>query len=215
MQTVTFQILTGVEQGRVLELSIPVTIGREEENSLRLSDERVSRYHVKIQEDQGRVILVDLDSTNGTRVNGLPVQMRILYPGDMIAIGRSVLVYGSPNEIPLHSLSNPNMDHSTQSAAISEDDLSVLQTAQTADEYFPHGPPELPTNMRPLQSAQLSDVLTYLHERLAQFIESATEKGEVAEDRSMILPQPQWQRVLQLELTIARYLKTLGNPGED
>ena len=45
MKNVTFQVLEGVDKGRVFrELPIPVTIGREEGNLLRLNDERISRF---------------------------------------------------------------------------------------------------------------------------------------------------------------------------
>src|SRR5579871_731724 len=97
---ITIQVLEGFERGRVYEdLPTPVTIGREEDNTIQLNDERVSRFHVKIQEDNGRVILTDLESTNGTRINGHPVQMRVLQFGDQLSIGRSILVYGSAGEI--------------------------------------------------------------------------------------------------------------------
>jgi hypothetical protein len=43
----------------------------------RLSAERVSRFHAKVQFDNGEVILTDLESTNGTRVNGNVVQIRM------------------------------------------------------------------------------------------------------------------------------------------
>src|SRR5436305_9069488 len=100
MQTVTFQVLEGVDKGRIYrDLPIPVTIGREEGNLLRLNDERVSRFHAKIQFDNGDVILTDLDSTNGTRINGNPVQIRRLKPGDRVGLGRSVLIFGSNEEI--------------------------------------------------------------------------------------------------------------------
>src|SRR5277367_2589985 len=97
---VTFQVLEGIDKGRVFrELPIPVTIGREEGNLLRLNDERVSRFHAKIQHDNGDVILTDLESTNGTRVNGNTVQIRRLRPGDRVCVGRSVLLFGSNEEI--------------------------------------------------------------------------------------------------------------------
>src|SRR5215813_1001256 len=100
MKNVTFQVLEGIDKGRVFrDLSVPVTIGREEGNMLRLNDERVSRFHAKVQLDGGDVILTDLDSTNGTRVNGSPVQIRRLKPGDQVAMGRSVLLFGSHAEI--------------------------------------------------------------------------------------------------------------------
>src|SRR5579872_1731725 len=100
MARITIQVLEGFERGRVFgDLATPITIGREEDSTIQLNDERVSRFHVKIQEDAGRVILTDLDSTNGTRINGHPVQMRVLQFGDQMSIGRSLLLYGSPEEI--------------------------------------------------------------------------------------------------------------------
>src|SRR5206468_11979859 len=100
MRNVTFLVLEGVDKGRVFrDLMIPVTIGREEGNALRLNDERVSRYHAKVQTEDGDVILTDLDSTNGTRVNGTAIQIRRLRPGDQVSIGRTMLLFGTMEEI--------------------------------------------------------------------------------------------------------------------
>src|SRR5213593_1051984 len=100
MAKITFQVLEGVDRGRVYrELPTPVTIGREEGNLLRLNDERVSRYHAKVQCDNNEIILTDLESTNGTRVNGTVVQIRRLRPGDRVGVGRSLLLFGSDEEI--------------------------------------------------------------------------------------------------------------------
>src|SRR5437588_102046 len=100
MAGVTFQVLEGIDKGRIFrELPTPVTIGREEGNLLRLNDERVSRFHAKVQIDNSDVILTDLESTNGTRVNGTVVQIRRLRHGDRVAIGRSLLLFGSNEEI--------------------------------------------------------------------------------------------------------------------
>src|SRR2546427_11416265 len=98
--SVTFQVLEGTDRGRVnRELAIPVSIGREEGNSLRLNDERVSRFHAKVQLDGDDYILTDLESTNGTRVNGTSVQIRRLRIGDRVGVGRSLLLFGSNDEI--------------------------------------------------------------------------------------------------------------------
>src|SRR5438105_2564993 len=100
MRTVTFLVLEGVDKGRVYrDVPVPVTIGREEGNVLRLNDERVSRYHAKVQAEDGDIILTDLDSTNGTRVNGAAVQIRRLRPGDQLSIGRTMLLFGTMEEI--------------------------------------------------------------------------------------------------------------------
>src|SRR5437764_575259 len=79
MPVVTFQVVEGVDRGRVfrdLPTTPAVTIGREEGNVVRLNDERVSRFHAKVQADSGEIILTDLESTNGTRVNGNVIQIR-------------------------------------------------------------------------------------------------------------------------------------------
>ena len=100
MADVTLRVLDGADRGRVYEhLPTPVTIGREEGNVVQLNDERISRYHIKIQEDGGKLVLTDLESTNGTRVNGEDVQLRILHFGDVIAVGRSVLLFGTKDQI--------------------------------------------------------------------------------------------------------------------
>src|SRR4029077_1332108 len=97
---VTFQVLEGIDKGRVFrELPTPLTIGREEGNILRLNDERVSRFHAKVQIDSDDFILTDLESTNGTRVNGHVVQIRRLRFGDRVSVGRSLLLFGSDDEI--------------------------------------------------------------------------------------------------------------------
>ncbi len=100
MADVTLRVLDGADRGRVYEnLPTPVTIGREEGNTVQLNDERISRFHIKIQEDQGKLVLTDLESTNGTRVNGEDVQLRLLRFGDVISVGRSVLLYGTKDQI--------------------------------------------------------------------------------------------------------------------
>src|SRR5204863_9552311 len=102
MPPVTFQILEGIDKGRIFrDLPTPVTIGREEGNLLRLNDERVSRFHAKIQFDNDDVILTDLDSTNGTRLNGNPIQIRRLRAGDRVGVGRTIMVFGSTAEIAM------------------------------------------------------------------------------------------------------------------
>src|SRR5438874_4113062 len=125
MRTVTFLVLEGVDKGRVYrDLPIPVTIGREEGNGLRLNDERVSRYHAKVQMEDGDIILTDLDSTNGTRVNGTAVQIRRLRAGDQVSIGRTLLLYGTMEEIEAR--------RSGRSAPVVENGMQTVQAAELA-----------------------------------------------------------------------------------
>ncbi|MGA2257830.1 MAG: FHA domain-containing protein, partial [Thermoguttaceae bacterium] len=71
MALVTLRVLDGADRGRTFDdIPTPLTVGREEGNPIQLNDERISRFHLKIQEDDGKLVLADLESTNGTKVNG-------------------------------------------------------------------------------------------------------------------------------------------------
>jgi hypothetical protein len=68
-------------------------VGRGQESDFRLPDTGVSRRHLEISSDGHSATLSDLGSTNGTTVNGNPVQTWQLSDGDVIRIGHSTLVY--------------------------------------------------------------------------------------------------------------------------
>jgi len=243
MTEITIQVLEGLERGRVFEsLETPVTIGREDDNSIQLNDERVSRFHSKIQEDGDRVILTDLDSTNGTRVNGRPVQLRVLRPGDQIAIGRCLLIFGSPAQIAefLGTAGPLRQQDTTPGVTLNlplqaDDDLELI-------EFFPGGPPELPGQLTPLQQAQLSDMVSFIHDRIGSILHAAvsvtpadafkqleqpgveeavdglpaepveTESGTVGEE--MVVAVETWQRLLALEMELAVYLRSIAEPSQ-
>ena len=100
MSKYTLRVVQGADRGRVFaELNAPISIGREEGNSIQLNDERVSRYHCKILIDNDHLVLTDLDSTNGTKVNGQTCQLKILRFGDLILLGRSILLFGDQHQI--------------------------------------------------------------------------------------------------------------------
>jgi hypothetical protein len=69
-----------------------LTIGRAEKNGLVLADGRASRQHARLTARDGLLILADLDSTNGTRVNGQPIRELAVGAGDQILIGDSTLI---------------------------------------------------------------------------------------------------------------------------
>ena len=76
-----------------------IAIGRHAANEIVVNDTRASRSHcvVELLEDGGFQVR-DLQSANGTRVNGGPVSAVILSPGDIISIGQVTLTYLVDNE---------------------------------------------------------------------------------------------------------------------
>ncbi len=237
MANVTFQVLEGVDKGRIFrDLPVPVTIGREEGNILRLNDERVSRFHAKVQQDDGDFILTDLESTNGTRVNGNVVQIRRLRYGDRVTVGRSLLLFGSTEQIaarmanlqanvkPLlggtlgksggeegpatvqaHSLGS-QVDENV------EFDLNVKDEVTVADGnlYIGNHPlPPLPQKLSPAQAARVAEIVDFLHQHLTR----ATENIEANDEGTHVsLGYADWQRVLAVQMLLARYLRAVTEP---
>src|SRR5271154_2565464 len=63
-----------------------IVVGRKEECDLRLNHKSVSKMHCVIVKTDGLLLLRDLGSTNGTRVNGQRVRRAALLPNDQISI---------------------------------------------------------------------------------------------------------------------------------
>jgi len=227
MTLITLRVLDGPNCGQTFsELPTPLTLGREEGNPVQLNDERISRFHLKIQEDQGQIVLTDLESTNGTRVNGETVQVWNLRPGDVISVGRSVLVFGSRDEMAERlaelrgrdlsggvPLEVDELDESESADSVSlefelalGDDPDALSTVHTLL------PPELPRNLTPAQAAALSELLHYLHISLRGLLRSA--KPHAAGSDRISLSLREWQRLIDLQERIAGYLRAIGEPGE-
>ena len=68
-----------------------VTIGRLPDCTVQLNDPNASRRHAQVRRQGEAYVVVDLGSTNGTKVNGLAVRQHRLAPGDAITIGMSTL----------------------------------------------------------------------------------------------------------------------------
>lgn len=78
------------------------TLGRDAGNGIVLPDGRVSRWHARLEWDGKAWAVIDLDSANGTFVNGGAVERSRLQPGDLVRVGDTVLRYetGAPPPAP-------------------------------------------------------------------------------------------------------------------
>ncbi len=87
-------VLTGEHVGTVFELTLGESmIGRKEGVHVHLTDDGISRRHAKIIRDpDGSAKLVDLDSTNGTYINGRRIHAEGLREGDRIRVGQSAIL---------------------------------------------------------------------------------------------------------------------------
>jgi predicted component of type VI protein secretion system len=81
--------LVPLRGGLPLEITPPILLlGRSEECDVPLEDESVSEVHCVIVQTDGLLLLRDLASRNGTRVNGQRVRRAALLPNDELQIGR-------------------------------------------------------------------------------------------------------------------------------
>lgn len=67
-----------------------ITLGRESGNDIKIQDINASRKHAELRmNQQGLWVINDLNSMNGTRVNGVSIASQPLYPGDIVTIGKT------------------------------------------------------------------------------------------------------------------------------
>jgi pSer/pThr/pTyr-binding forkhead associated (FHA) protein len=70
-----------------------VRIGRLPDCGIQLADSNVSRHHAEIRPSGEGFAVVDLGSTNGTKVNGVRVGERLLRDADEITVGTTKLIF--------------------------------------------------------------------------------------------------------------------------
>jgi pSer/pThr/pTyr-binding forkhead associated (FHA) protein len=216
MCRLTLRIVQGADRGKVFsDIKPPITIGREEGNSIQLNDERISRFHCKIQEDNDHLVLTDLESTNGTRVNGQDCQLRILRYGDIISVGRSMLLFGTHDQIAsrvqesLTAIENPK-----GAKTADEDDLADFDLAPGLAESVRalrdlNQPPPLPDRLSPSQAAQLAELFEYFHSRVGEVVDSV----QVNEKRAKIdIDLATWQLMLQMYSRLAELIRGIADP---
>jgi len=114
-------------------------IGRDSRCDIHLDDTETSRKHAEIEFFGGEYLLTDLQSSNGTIVNGKPIDSKVLRDGDRIQIGKFVFVFRLHEANP----SATDKDYLNRSIAIVADDaLEKSQIRGRADLSDPVGETE-------------------------------------------------------------------------
>ncbi len=125
-----------------------IVVGRKEDCDVRLEHKSVSKLHCVIVKTDGLLLLRDLGSTNGTRVNGTRVRRAALLPNDSIAIAHfKFRVFLGPDE-PLPPMPAPQPHEHTQAL----DAREVADLLNKPDRARARPDPE------PLHRNQLPDV---------------------------------------------------------
>lgn len=87
-------VIRGRDQGKHFPVQqTPERIGRDPTNPIQLTDTEVSRVHAEIRTTEQGYELVDLDSSNGTLVNGTKISRGKLRSGDRVQIGQTIMIF--------------------------------------------------------------------------------------------------------------------------
>lgn len=122
-----------------------LAIGREAGNDIVIDDPRLSRRHARIQTVGEDHIIEDLQSSNGTRVNGQPLTRQILQHRDIVELGTHHLCYLNSRlatEIDMEqTMLIQALPRDALAAALGTDPAAVphLATARPGKTYFPDG----------------------------------------------------------------------------
>ncbi len=147
--------LTLQYEGRLLKeytVGVGLTIGRSPDNALIIDNPAVSGHHARVFSESGAVILEDLNSTNGTFVNGQHTTRRVLRSGDVLQVGKHQLVFENTQEWSapppqLPALGDTVYLDTKQHRAL----LSTLEDARAQAPKPPHKAPAAPRRIGVLQ----------------------------------------------------------------
>ena len=145
MARATLLVINGPNRGNRYEISSEeeVVIGRSVGSRVRLDDSEVSRQHVRISHNGSDFIVIDLNSANGTQLNGQTVTEKRLRNGDSLRLGTTLLTFQSA------SSSHPSAANSEQIRFIDDEtsgqhsaivqkvrvDASSVQVAGTTQKF--------------------------------------------------------------------------------
>ncbi len=98
-------VIRGNDQGTRFKLEGDAFgVGRDASNRIQIHDTEVSRQHAELRRIDDAFVLTDLNSSNGSYVNGRRVQQHRLSSGDHVQVGSTLMLYTGPAEAPTEDL---------------------------------------------------------------------------------------------------------------
>ncbi|MBN1491296.1 MAG: FHA domain-containing protein [Phycisphaerae bacterium] len=161
----TLYVLQGPDKGRSFKTANePAILGRENDQ-IPLTDRTISRHHAELRPEDGTWILRDLNSANGTLVNGVRVDKPIrLKHGDQIKIGSTLIVYGGEESVEKYSGAHIPRDLVDLDASSKNLDSAILSSIAASDESIIIAAPEM------AQAAKAWNVMYELSEVIGAII---------------------------------------------
>jgi pilus assembly protein CpaF len=142
-----------------------ITIGRLDENDICLPKGNVSKKHTKLVVKDGKIIVVDLESTNGTYVNGNKLAgPQVIRPSDKICIGEFIVTV-EPPELGATAEREPN-DQSADASPSRQ-----FGSAPAPELQLRAAAPQRSEAKADTASAQYGQVMTLVHDRLIEALD--------------------------------------------
>jgi len=121
------QVLNGSLTGQSYELKVDkTTVGRVEDNSFQLAEPSVSSHHCELVLQGDDVLVRDLNSTNGTFINGEKVTETLLKPGQTLRLGQIELRLDDGTPLPAPSAPAPASAPAAPSTTKSRQDQTLV-----------------------------------------------------------------------------------------
>lgn len=185
----TLYVLQGPDKGRTLKTQDEVVLIGRGSDQIPLTDQTISRRHAELRVEKGAWMLVDLNSANGTYVNGVRIEKPLrLKHGDQIRLGSTLLVYGGDESV--EQLSGPNIpsDMVTLDAGSRSVDSAIVASVPSSEDSVVMAAPETAYAVKAWNAMRaLSDVISSLlpiDQLLARVMDIVFEEVEV--DRGII-----------------------------
>ena len=157
-----------------------ITIGRRPGNDIQIDNLAISGEHAAIALEHGERMLEDLESTNGTQVNGQPVRRHLLKNGDVIELGKYRLKYlddallqkgsntggaSSATSHPGSSVSQslpPSSAHTRTTMGWQAGDVDAAQNAQSEQKALPDAALQILSGVNAGKEMELTKTLSTL-----------------------------------------------------
>ncbi len=126
-------VISGPLQGKEFMVDQDVfTLGSGSQNDLQLADPAISKRHCEIRIDQNGYSILDLDSTNGTYVQGIRVTQAFLHPGAEIQLGKTRLIF-----CPLQDKQEVPLSQNTSFGEVIGQSVSMRRIFHIVETYAP------------------------------------------------------------------------------
>jgi pSer/pThr/pTyr-binding forkhead associated (FHA) protein len=152
------------------EMGTTATIGRLSDNSIAIDSPAVSSHHACVFRDGDQFVVEDLQSTNGTFVNGTRVSRHALQPGDVVRVGKHQLV------LDLEAGAQPATADGAETAIPNQGDTMFLDAKSLLGQFMGSGAQRKYEAL----SARLLDVEAHAKAAKTGAPESATERTNPA-----------------------------------